>query len=151
MSKKGSNPPPPKGAVKPPVPPLPPNLRYHRVGSRVTAIEADPNGLAPSDPGAKLDQGKQIAGEIILAFPRAISALIEIATFGAAKYSRQGFLAVPDAERRYLDALMRHLLKYGKGEALDPDSGLHHLHHALWNMAAIVEIHERNTSDGNAA
>lgn len=108
--------------------------------------ESDPNGIDQHAPGAKLDEGKQLAGEIILGFPRAMEALVEVATFGAKKYSRHGFLSVDNAETRYLDAAMRHLLKYGQGEALDPDSDLPHLSHALWNIAAMVEIGARQDS-----
>ena len=105
--------------------------------------EIDPTGTEAHEPGAKLDGGKQIAGELILSFPRAMEALVEIATYGAGKYSRTGFLHVPHAEVRYMDALMRHLLKHGQGEALDPESGLPHIDHALWNVAAIVELGRR--------
>jgi len=104
------------------------------------AQEFDPNGKVPSDPGSKLDGGKPLAGELVLSFPRALEALVTVATYGAGKYSRHGFLQVPNAEVRYLDACMRHLLKYGQGEHLDPESGLPHIDHALWNVAAIVEL-----------
>lgn len=105
--------------------------------------ESDPTGRAPSDPGAKLDSGKQIAGELVLGFPHALSALVQVATFGARKYSRSGFLQVEDGERRYLDAAMRHLLKYGMGELSDEDSKLPHLWAVLWNIAAVIELQER--------
>jgi hypothetical protein len=105
--------------------------------------ERDPFGLPPDAPGCKLDDGKLIAGELLLSFPRAIRAIATIATYGAKKYSRHGFLSVPNAEVRYLDAMMRHLLAYGAGEIADRESGLPHLHHALWNIAAIIEIGER--------
>ena len=105
--------------------------------------EFDPTGTEAHEPGAKLDGGKLIAGELILSFPHAMEALATIATYGAKKYSRTGFLHVPDAEVRYMDALMRHLLKHGQGERLDQESGLPHLDHALWNIAAIVELGRR--------
>lgn len=105
--------------------------------------EQDPNKLTPKEPGCKLDAGKQIAGELVFSFPRAMQALIEVATFGAKKYSRSGFLSVPDAHKRYMDALMRHLLAYGSGEEMDPESGMPHMWHALWNAAALVELKRR--------
>ena len=112
---------------------------------RVISIpgETDPNKLTPKEPGCKLDAGKQIAGELVFSFPRAMQALIEVATFGAKKYSRSGFLSVPDAHKRYMDALMRHLLAYGSGEEMDPESGMPHMWHALWNAAALVELKRR--------
>lgn len=114
-----------------------------RTGSEQDRIEQDPNGLAPSASGAKLDQGKPIAGELILGFPRALTEVIRVATFGAVKYSRHGFLSVPDASTRYLDASLRHLLAYGRGEIQDPDSGCLHLAQAAWNLLAIIEIDQR--------
>jgi len=105
--------------------------------------EFDPTGTEAHEPGAKLDGGKLLAGELIVAFPRAMEALVTIATYGAGKYSRHGFLHVPDASLRYLDACMRHLLKYGQGEYRDLESGLPHIDHALWNIAAIVELEKR--------
>lgn len=105
--------------------------------------EKDPNGINAHQPGSKLDAGKPIAGEIVTSFSHALNAMIEVATFGAGKYTRRGFLQVPNAEERYRDALMRHLLKYGMGEEVDSDSGLPHLSHALWNMAAMLEVHLR--------
>lgn len=40
-----------------------------------------------------------------------------------------------NGEQRYLDALYRHLQAYRSGESHDPESGLHHLSHALTNIA----------------
>lgn len=105
--------------------------------------ERDPFGKALHEPGAKADEGKQIAGELVLSFPRAMEALIQVATFGAAKYSRGGFLSVESGELRYLDAAMRHLLKHGKGEDLDVEMGLPHLWAVLWNVAVMIELQER--------
>lgn len=110
----------------------------------IAKCEQDPHGIDQHAPGAKLDQGKTLAGEIIIAFPRAMESLVRVATYGAGKYSRHGFLVVPDAELRYLDAAIRHLLKYGAGEKIDQESLLPHIDHVLWNIAAIVEIGKRN-------
>ena len=105
--------------------------------------ETDPTGRAPTDLGAKLDAGKPIAGELILAFPRALADVIDVSTAGARKYSRQGFLSVPNAQVRYLDAAMRHLLAYGMGQERDADTGCKHLAQACWNLLAILEIDQR--------
>ena len=109
-----------------------------------TPIESDPSGLPLGAPGAKADKDKVLAGELIMSFPHAMDALCQVATFGAKKYSRAGFLRVENGEVRYLDAAMRHLIKHGKGEALDSETGLPHLWAVLWNVAAIVEIQERS-------
>lgn len=108
-------------------------------------MERDPNGLDPHAPGAKLDAGKPRPELIMRGFARALSAVAEVATFGANKYTDDGWQEVPEAERRYTDALYRHLLKHHRGEEDDPDSGLSHLAHAAWNALAILELRLRKT------
>jgi len=100
--------------------------------------ESDPNGVGQHEPGSKLDAGKIEAG-LLIDFGRALLAVAEIGTFGANKYTRQGWEKVPDGQRRYTDAMMRHLLKE-KIEANDPDSGLLHASHAAWNALARLEL-----------
>jgi len=105
--------------------------------------ERDPHGLAPGVPGAKLDAGKPRAGLVLGDFSRALAAVVEVGTHGAAKYSDRGWLAVPDGEGRYTDALYRHLLADAMGDALDGDSCLPHLAHAAWNVLAVLELRLR--------
>lgn len=101
-----------------------------------------PHAFAPSpdEPGFKADKGKNRLGLIFADFPRALELIGEIATFGAEKYIDHGWVSVPDGEKRYRDALYRHLLAYERGEELDPETGLSHLGHAAWNIAAILEL-----------
>lgn len=103
------------------------------------AQESDPHGTDPHAPGAKLDDGKPLAGMTIGDFSRALSGVIDVGTFGAKKYSRSGWLEVPDAEFRYKNALYRHLLDSEASE-LDKDSGLPVLAHATWNLLAWLEL-----------
>jgi hypothetical protein len=44
------------------------------------------------------------------------------------------------APQRYKDAAYRHWLAYLKGEKLDPESGLPHLHHCACNLAFLIEM-----------
>lgn len=94
--------------------------------------------IDPHAPGAKLDSGKPLAG-VLLEFSRALEAVVDVGTFGANKYSRCGWMSVPDGEQRYADALMRHLLACQR-EVDDPDSGLPHLAHLAWNCLAVLEL-----------
>lgn len=104
--------------------------------------EKDPNGINQHDPGAKLDDGKLLAG-ILQQFSMALTAVMEVATFGANKYSRGGWLHVENGEQRYSDAMMRHYLKETI-ETTDPDSGLLHEAHLAWNALARLELKLRN-------
>lgn len=92
--------------------------------------------------GVKHDSGKLFAGLLLEDFPRALSAVARVATFGAHKYARSNWLAVEDAQQRYGDALLRHLLA-DQLEAVDGESGLPHLYHAAWNLLAVIELRER--------
>lgn len=102
-------------------------------------VEKDPHGIDQHAPGSKLDSGKQLAG-VLLDFSRALSKVADIGTFGAQKYTRRGWEAVPNGEERYTDAMVRHLLKHGQGEEFDPDHGIEHLAAVIWNACAALEL-----------
>jgi len=86
-----------------------------------------------TEPGVKADDGKTLAATL-LDFAYALDGVADVATFGANKYTREGWATVPDGEARYMDALFRHLLA-SRHEELDPESGRSHLAHAAWNKA----------------
>ena len=90
--------------------------------------------------GVKLDTGKNRMGLTVMGFARALEAVGEVSTFGAAKYIDNGWIAVPRGYERYTDALLRHLLAEGKGEALDAESELLHAAHAAWNALARLDL-----------
>ncbi len=106
--------------------------------------EHDPTGRQPSDPGAKLDAGKNQVGLMFESFAHALEQVARVSTYGAQKYSRMGWIEVPNGQERYFDALGRHLLKYAAGEKIDGESGLPHLAHAAWNVLAVLELECRN-------
>ena len=58
----------------------------------MSAAELDPNGKDPHAPGAKLDQGKIRMGLVMGGFARALLAVGEVGTFGANKYSDNGWM-----------------------------------------------------------
>jgi len=90
--------------------------------------------------GVKHDSGKQLTGILYEDFPHALSGIADVATFGARKYTRNGWRTVPDGLQRYTDAMHRHLLAAAKGEVCDPESGLLHMYHVAWNALAITEL-----------
>ena len=103
-----------------------------------TASESDPTGRDQHAPGAKLDAGK-VQASLLLDMSRALNAVAQVATYGAAKYSRGGWQHVPEGRRRYMDALLRHLFK-AQTEAVDADTGYSHEQHAAWNLLALLEL-----------
>lgn len=100
--------------------------------------ESDPHGKDPHAPGAKLDAGKPEAA-LLARFGLALMEVAKVATFGANKYSRGGWQHVEDGERRYNDALWRHLLSC-EYEDVAADSGLAHEAHLAWNALARLEL-----------
>ena len=71
---------------------------------------------------------------------RPVRLLVDVLTFGARKYAAHGWKHVPNARERYYAALLRHINLWRLGERIDPDSGLHHLAHAICNVAFLIEI-----------
>lgn len=80
-----------------------------------------------TEQGRKADSGKP---RLSLLPWRAVSQIVDVLEFGAAKYEPNNWKHVPNARQRYFDAAMRHLLAWWDGERLDTESGLPHLAHA---------------------
>lgn len=87
----------------------------------------------------KDDQGKVRPSLLPVGPLRAVTEVLEM---GANKYSVDGWKEVPDAERRYLDALYRHLWAFQSGEEFDPESGLSHLAHLACNSLFLIYFEE---------
>lgn len=94
--------------------------------------------------GVKDDDGKPMMSLIFRDFPRALEAIGEVGTYGARKYAPHGWSTVPDAQQRYSDATMRHMLAYFRGQPADPESGLSHLAHFAWGALCMLELELRN-------
>lgn len=63
-----------------------------RLGGAIATPESDPAGRSPHQPGAKLDAGKLRADLMLDGFPRALTAVAEVATYGATKYTPHGWV-----------------------------------------------------------
>jgi len=99
----------------------------------------DPNGISQHEPGAKLDANKPRAALVLGSFSRALRAVSEVGTYGAKKYTPNGWRSVPDGIQRYSDAMVRHLLAEAEAD-IDPESGLLHAAHAAWSALARLEL-----------
>jgi hypothetical protein len=77
---------------------------------------------------------------VLFGFSRALQAVGRVGTYGAQKYSDNGWMQVPDGERRYTDAMMRHLMKEADGEDVDPTTDLYHASQVAWNALARLEL-----------
>jgi len=72
----------------------------------------------------------------------ALMATVDVLTLGAQKYERDNWIHVPDAKRRYFDALQRHLWSWKMGEVNDRETGRNHLAHA---MCCLMFLYEHDT------
>ena len=111
--------------------------------------EIDPNGLTKDNMGAKFDGNKPDMDLVLGGFSRALIEVAKVGTAGAKKYSRDGWLQVPNGIDRYKSAELRHYFKEKGGEIIDPDFGYLHAAHRAWNALASLEllIEERNKKD----
>ena len=115
------------------------NKEFTRANTLRQAHEQDPTGRDQHAPGAKLDAGKVRPDLILSGMPRALLAVARVATFGAEKYTENGWTEVPEGVKRYTAALDRHRLR-GELEEIDADSGLLHAAHLAWNALARLEL-----------
>lgn len=109
---------------------------------RLAAIKA--GLISEKKAGVKHDQGKLRYDLYPL---DAYKGCTEVLTFGANKYTPNGWKTVPDAQNRYYAALIRHLTAQkehidngGKRLALDEESGLPHLDHAQCCLVFLREV-----------
>lgn len=114
-----------------------------RLGRRTSSGKKNGDGRNSSQgtgrAGVKDDGGK-LRFELL---PwKALSGLVAVLTFGARKYSPNGWRLVPQAKERYTAALLRHLAKIQLGEKIDPETGLRHIDHLLCNAAFLAELED---------
>ena len=114
-------------------------------------LRYDPQDVAftKTTAGVKYDNGKPQWS--LLPF-RALTQVVEVLTYGAKKYAPDNWKKVPDARRRYIDAGFRHFTAYASGETHDPETGKHHLAHAICCMLYLVafdlgEHNDKSNSD----
>jgi len=94
-------------------------------------------GGAVGEQGRKFDAGKP---RMDLIPGVALTQLGAVLEYGARKYDEDNWKRheLADGAKRHYGALLRHLVAYKDGEALDPESGLHHLAHALANVVFVL-------------
>lgn len=91
--------------------------------------------------GVKYDEGK-VQYSLIPSY--ALQAVARNLTVGLQKYpARNNWQLVPNAKEKYLDALMRHLESYRRGNKYDPESSvpdMHELSAVIANAMFLLEF-----------
>jgi hypothetical protein len=78
--------------------------------------------------------------KLLLVPPKSLEAVAKVREFGSNKYgSDWGWVGKVDP-KDLIEAAERHILKWRKGEILDDESGLPHIHHALTSLAMAAEL-----------
>lgn len=96
----------------------------------------------PSAIGKVPHGGKETAGKTRLELMqfRAIHEYGRVLTFGATKYAPASWRHVVGGRLLYLGAGLRHIFKWIGGERVDPETGCHHLAHAMCDFAFLLEV-----------
>ena len=100
--------------------------------------------------GAKLDQGKPDMS-LLLLFGKALTAVADVGTAGAKKYTRGGWVDVEDGENRYTAAMLRHLYMDEEFDSDIRDWTDHDILHdaqVAWNALARLELKLRRLDNG---
>lgn len=95
--------------------------------------------------GLKFDGDKPRWTLMMQGLAFALSQVVAVLTFGAAKYQAHSWRKVENGQERYRDALYRHLAAYETGELVDPESGLPHMAHVATNAMFLMEL-DRNAA-----
>lgn len=92
--------------------------------------------------GRKDDKGKLRWRLLRHSMTLALESVLRVLEYGANKYGEENWKLVEDGQRRYRDALDRHLAEIDKGIMTDPDTGEHHLAHVATNALFLLQLHQ---------
>lgn len=116
------------------------------LGEQIGLLQPQPVAMtAPIE--MKFDGGKLRWGLIMVGMQAAIRGVVAVGTFGARKYADDSWQTVPNAQKRYKDALYRHLDNIAERgdqstdidfvDGVDKGSGLLEWYHVAWNALAL--------------
>ena len=72
--------------------------------------------------------------------------VVKVLEFGAKKYAPDNWKHVEDAQARYWDAAMRHIVAYKLDNKTDSETGLSHLAHAICCLLFLINF-DNNEND----
>ena len=94
--------------------------------------------------GVKLDDAKMRWDLLPLEL---VEGIVETLTYGADKYTDNGWQEVPNGYNRYKAAMFRHLVEAERGVMVDSESKIAHLKHFLTNAMFMVHLFDRRNDD----
>lgn len=87
--------------------------------------------------GMKADGGKIDYTYLLKDLPVSVDEVTKVLMYGAKKYNRSNYAKVES--ERYHAAMSRHIMAYLRGEKNDPETGYHHLAHAVCCLMFLIE------------
>lgn len=106
----------------------------------ITVNHGAETGRIPTKPeGVKYDDNKPNLSLVFGGFAKALKDVGYIGTFGAKKYSPNGWKYVLGLQERYMSALERHALDVLDGKIYDEETGRLSIAHVAWNALAILQ------------
>ena len=96
------------------------------------------------DGALRYNSDKPKLGYFARSFHKAQECLARVMAFGDTKYPEGNWKKGGKPDEEYLDSAARHLDRFLQGEHYDQDSACHHLGHAIWNLAAILEMNYKD-------
>lgn len=103
------------------------NHEQERLGGYIKALRESLKDDAPTL-GIKFDKDKPKWN--LLPWDE-LEDVVKVLTFGAKKYAPDNWKFVDDANNRYMDAAMRHVVAHQQGEQRDAESEESHIAHAI--------------------
>lgn len=101
-----------------------------------------------NEEGVKYDDGKPLAGDMIMIFPHALMGVAKCIEWGSHKYPQtDNYIRLKNGYKRYMNGIMRHLLKMMLGQQYDDETKLPHIYHVCWNALAICEHWFKNQTE----
>ena len=79
-----------------------------------------------------------------------LNAVVRVLEFGTGKYAENNWQTVPDARRRYYDAMQRHIDAWWQGEKKDSETGESHLAHAVCCALFLMWLDDNSKRDTEA-
>ena len=101
--------------------------------------ETNTKGFQPT--GVKHDSGK--LNWSLMPFG-ALQEVVKVLEFGSKKYAPNNWQYVDNADERYWNAAMRHLIAYKTESTNDSETGLSHLAHAICCMLFLQHLNNEN-------
>lgn len=121
------------------------DFKSHYEETTGLAWDSDSKPEVKEDEAVKYDEGKPRWDLIPVV---ALSAVVDVLTFGANKYGDRNWEKGTNYSRIYR-ALFGHVMSWWSGETMDKETGSHHLAHAACCCLFLIEYHYRAKGKDN--